>query len=1083
MKKIFKIFIYAITSIVILTLILITGIYLQVSHEAKAQIDKGAIERILFSESPVYYDDQVTPIGVYFEKIHSKYIHYDDIPKLYIKALIASEDDDFFTHPGFDIKAIIRATIANLKAGRIVQGGSTISQQTAQNVFRREKRGYVSQLKELFRSLILEHAYTKEEILEMYVNQFEVIGFGKGLRVASEYFFDKDVKELDLVETAFIAGMVNSPRKYDPFTKKTEAKKKQAIKYAKIRKNYVLGNMRKLNFITDEEYLDAKDREVPFKEGKVTYRLDVVLDYIKEQLESDYYKKVLHDQGVDNIATSGIRIYTSISREIQNAAIESVQRNLPLLDIELSGYNKEFFRERYLMKNGVINRDQREGFPFFAEITKIKRDINNPSITVTWNNGEEVIDLKGIRPMAGAWLIWKSGNSTQLRDRDILEFLKLLKEGDIIPVFFASDDSAQNNRLTLWEIPELEGSIVVLKGGMIKAMVGGFFNRYFNRAADARRQLGSIFKPLVYTAALQLKWNNLDQLNNTPDLFKFENTFYIPKPDHVPKSDKVSMTWAGSKSENLATVWLLYHLTDRLNISEFRNVVERLGLAKKETETYNEYARRIRDKYGVIINQQALMEAAFEEAKKGIESDLIFSGYEAALDNISRLHFHIEEDKLELQDDSEYQILRFDFKRLRGLNYNMINRFKDLVTLIETYNKNKYVSNEALKDSLDYFYLKNSDGINRIIYTEDVNKIPYSLQRITLEQLSKRIPMISSGDVWIDDIIPSEVMDIIQTNMGRRYRELLSLNRYDFETLCNVRDFRILVNLLYVTRLAKEMGISTELDPVLSFPLGANSISILEAALSYNTIISGLFSHLSKDEVLSDMTPIITKIVDRDGETIWEYAPQSENVLTERVSGSVTEILRTVMENGTGKSANELVKSSINLGNSAADIPIPSYGKTGTANQYTNSSFVGIIPVLDPNKGVFNIREGYVIASYVGYDDNRPMKGRYINIYGSSGALPLWVDTCNAIVNNKTYKEGIERADPAFFIQSRSLLANNILSPVNVSSISGLPLTTEAYEPSEEVNKIYSDINMDSDVLELKRAFEPLKGVNYDKSD
>src|SRR4030042_629876 len=505
MKNIFKIFIYAITSIAVLALIFLTGICLQVYHEAKAEIDRGAIDNILFSESPVYYDDQVTPIGVYFEKIHSKYIHYNDIPNLYIKALIASEDGDFFTHPGFDIKAIIRATIANLKAGRIVQGGSTISQQTAQNVFRREKRGYVSQLRELFRALILEHAYTKEEILEMYVNQFEVTGFGKGLRIASEYFFDKDIKELDLVETAFNAGMVNSPPRYDPFTKTTEETKKQAMGYAKIRKDYVLRNMRKLNFITNEEYLDAKDREVPFKEGKVTYRLDVILDYIREQLESDYFKKVFHDQGVDNIATSGIRSHTSVSREMQSAAIESMRRNLPLLDIKLSGYNKELFQERYLMKNGVIYQDQREGLPFFAQITDIKRDINDPLITVTWNNGEGVIDLKGIRPMVEAWLPWKSGNSVQLREKGVLEFLKLLKQGDSISAF-ASDDNAQDNRLTLLEIPELEGSVVVLKNGMIKAMVGGFFNRYFNRAADARRQLGSIFKPLVYTAALQLNW-------------------------------------------------------------------------------------------------------------------------------------------------------------------------------------------------------------------------------------------------------------------------------------------------------------------------------------------------------------------------------------------------------------------------------------------------------------------------------------------------------------------------------------------------------------------------------------------------
>jgi hypothetical protein len=407
----------------------------------------------------------------------------------------------------------------------------------------------------------------------------------------------------------------------------------------------------------------------------------------------------------------------------------------------------------------------------------------------------------------------------------------------------------------------------------------------------------------------------------------------------------------------------------------------------------------------------------------------------------------------------------------------MIKRFKDLIQLLEIYNKNKSLPNIALKDSLDYFFFKNYDGVNRIIYTEDVNKIPYNLQRITLEQLSKRIPMISSGEVWIDDMIPSEVIALIQTNMSRRYRELLALNRYDLETLYSVRDFRTLVNLYYVKQLAREMGISTWLDPVLSFPLGANSISILEAALSYNTIISGFSHPITTEEGPLTMVPVITKIVDRNGETIWEYVPQPEKVLTERVAGSVTEILRMVMENGTGKSANDLVKLSMDLDNSTIDIPIPVFGKTGTANLFTNSSFVGVIPGLVRNTGEFDIQEGYVISSYVGYDDNRPMKGKHINIYGSSGALPLWVDTCNVIVNSSGYMEGLQIADLAFLIQSGPLLADNTLNPARVSSITGLPLGVGEEKSSPEVIDVYSDIRMDGDVLTLNRAYEPLTGV------
>lgn len=1086
MKKKFKILFYSITLITLAAIAFLIVIYLQVSHEANANIERGAIDNILFSESPVYYDDQVTPIGVYFEKIHSKYILYKDIPKIYIKALIASEDVDFFEHPGFDMSAILRAFIANCRAGKIVQGGSTITQQTVKNIFMRKKRSYTSKLKELMQALLLEKMYSKEEILEMYVNQFFVTGFGKGLMIAAEYFFDKDARDLDLAESAFIAGMVKGPDKYNPFTKKTDDEKKEALRIAKIRKDYVLKNMRKQNFITEDQYLEARDREVPFKEGKVTYRLNVILDYIREQLESDYFKEILHEQGVDNIATSGIKIYTSISREIQEGALDSIRKQLPLLDIQLTGYNNGQFQDRYIQYMGTLyeNTDA-GGIPFFCSITAINNDKDNPSLSVAWDGGEGTIGYEGLRTMGEAWLKWKLGSWAIFDRTNVSDFIKNFHEGERVPVYFVKNtgkDSADS--LMIWEIPDLEGGIIVLKNGMIKAMVGGFFDRYFNRAADAKRQLGSIFKPLVYAAALQLRWNNLDQLNNMPDMFRFENTFYIPRPDHEPKSDKVSMTWAGAKSENLATVWLLYHLTDRLNMSEFREVVERLGLARGKTETYNEYARRIRDTYGIVVNQEALMGAAFEDAKKEIESDLIFSGNEAVLDNLSRLHFDIDENRLDLKDENDFQISRLGFKRIRSLNYNMKKRFKDLVQLIEIYKIKGTTNDQNLKASLRYFYYKKAyNDAYRIIYSEEAEKAHYDgLERITIEQLSKRTPFISPEEIWIDNMIPSEVIDLIQTNMSKQYRELLALNRYDFETLYSVRDFRTLVNLFYVKQLAKEMGISTSLDPVLSFPLGANSISILEAALSYNTIISGSFYPINKEDT-PGMAPVIKKIVDRNGETIWEYIPQPEKVLTERVSGSITEILRMVMENGTGKNASDSVRLSMNFDDATLDIPIPAFGKTGTANLFTNSSFVGVIPGLDLNTGEFDIDEGYVVASYVGYDDNRPMKGRRINIYGSSGALPLWINTCNAIVNSTEYKEGLQIADLAFLTQSGPLLADNTLSPARVSSITGLPLTARREMPSLEVFEVYSDITIDGDVLTLNRAFEPLTGVNHDRKD
>ncbi|MBW1912087.1 MAG: transglycosylase domain-containing protein [Deltaproteobacteria bacterium] len=653
-NKRFKILIYSILILLLFCVTFLTGIYIQVSRDTSGSIERGAIESIIFSESPVFYDDAKTPIGVYFEKTHSKYIKYKDIPKDYIKALIASEDGNFFNHPGFDIKAITRAFIANLMAGRVVQGGSTLTQQTAKNVFKRQKRTYMAKLRELFQAILLEWRYTKKEILEMYVNQFFVTGFGKGLRIAAEYFFDKEAEDLDLVESAFMAGLVKGPYLYNPFIKKTEKEREKARQLAKERKNYVLRNMRRLNLITEDDYLDAMYKEIPFKEGKVTYRLNVVLDYIREQLESEYFREILQEQGVDNIATSGIRIYTSIDREIQAGALESIRRHLPLLDVKLTGYDTEIFHERYMKHAGSLGIGPRRDIPFFARITQINSNPENPSLMVAWGNGGGIIGYAGIKEMGDAWLKWKLGEWAVFDRRHIQDFLMNFHKGDQVPIrYMESKEEDSRRRLILTEIPDLEGGVVVIKNGMIKAMVGGYFDRYFNRAADAKRQLGSIFKPLVFTAALQLKWNNLDTLINMRDIFRFENTYYLPNPDHTPKSNKVSMAWAGAKSENLATVWLLYHLTDRLNMSEFRHVVERLGLDRDRGEPYMGYVRRIRDRHGIIVNRDAIMEAAFEESKKEVESDLIFNGLEHALDNLRRLHFSIDRTRLDLKKETD----------------------------------------------------------------------------------------------------------------------------------------------------------------------------------------------------------------------------------------------------------------------------------------------------------------------------------------------------------------------------------------------------------------------------------------------
>ena len=991
-----RIFFWLLCFLILVPLGFLGYTYYEIARETSERINRGAIDRVINSESPVYYSDGKTPIGVFFEKTHSQYMDYNDIPKIFIKALVAAEDKNFFQHWGFDPKSILRAFVANLRSGQVVQGGSTLTQQAAKNIFKREKRSYRAKICEMFQAFLLEKEYTKEEILEMYTNQFFVNGYGKGLKIAAQYFFNKDPKDLNLVEAAFIVGSVKGPNRYNPFIKKTPAEKEEAKRLAKERKDYVLDKMLEQNYISRSECARAKEQPVPFKEGTITFRLNVILDYIRNQLESPFFKNILQEQGIDNIATSGIRIYTSVDRDVQRAALQSLREHLPRMDVGLSAMapSKTLARWNGELKPGAKSNHQ--ALPFLARVTEIDKGTINPGLRVVWGTGEGLIDYEGLKPMGEAWLKGKKGPWTTFKKEHVAFLLDTLNVGDLVPVQIVqmNDDPSKMEKLILSAIPELEGGLVTLHQGMIAAMVGGFSNIHFNRAVDAKRQLGSIFKPLVYASALQLKWNNLDPLINKQDIYRFEGTSYVPKPDHRPKSDTVSMTWAGADSENLATVWLLYHLTDRLNMSEFRQVVDLVGLGQKPDESYQAYQTRIRDQLGIVVDEKALMEAAFEAAKKQAETDIIFAGHENILGVVNRLQFNLSDSDPALEKDDQ-NLLRYDFQRLL-----------------------------AQKDA-------------------------------------------TPPGEWVDNLIPPEVLGLLATHTRNQFRKLMGRQKYSLEVLSKIRDFRTLVNIRFVIYLSKKIGISTHLDPVLSFPLGPNAISIMEAALAYETLLTGKRFMLGPEGGF-DMVPIIKKIVDREGRTIWEYVPEPKTVLSERVTILLSEILRKVMERGTGKKARNIIR--------IYDTALPSFGKTGTANKYTNSSFVGLIPGPDDTTGQINIDNGYTIASYVGFDNNQPMKGEHMTLYGSSGALPLWMDTGRAIAETEDFKNKIQPADLAFNPLLRPLNPEKFdLKALPVSPLTGLPLADgQKSSGSSGGPEVLTQTGNEGKSWQLKREFEPL---------
>ncbi|MBW2710181.1 MAG: transglycosylase domain-containing protein, partial [Deltaproteobacteria bacterium] len=474
-----RILLWAFCLLVMVMLVFLGSTYYEITKETSERINRGAINQVINSESPVYYSDGQTPIGVFFEKTHSKYIHYNDIPKIFVKALIAAEDKNFFHHWGVDPKAIARAFVANFKTGQVVQGGSTLTQQTAKNVFKREKRSYRTKIHEMFQAFLLEREYTKEEILEMYASQFFVNGYGKGLRIAAQYFFDKDPHDLDLVEAAFIVGSVKGPNKYNPFIKKNQIEKETAKRLGKARKDYVLDKMLAQNYISAGEYAAAKARPVPFKEGQITYRLNVILDYVRNQLESDYFQEILQEQGVDNIATSGISIYTSVDQDIQNAALLSLRKHLPRMDVGLTGIAPSKTLSRWKGALKISDKSNHRALPILARVTEIQKGAKDPGLRIAWANGEAFIGYDGLKPIGEAWLKGKTGPWATFEKKHVPALLDTVEAGELVPVQIITVDSdppgeEQVEKLLLSAIPELEGGVVTLHQGMIKAMVGGF---------------------------------------------------------------------------------------------------------------------------------------------------------------------------------------------------------------------------------------------------------------------------------------------------------------------------------------------------------------------------------------------------------------------------------------------------------------------------------------------------------------------------------------------------------------------------------------------------------------------------------
>ena len=623
-------------------------VYYLVTEVPCPEMTPENISSILGRESPVYYRDGKEKIGVLFEDIHRQYIKYDQLPEKFINAIIAAEDDQFFNHYGIDFFGIARAMHANLKAGRIVQGGSTITQQTAKNLFKRESRSYEAKLKEMLFALRLEYRFSKKQILEFYCNQFYVSGNGHGLGVAARYYFDKEPQELTLLEAAFIAGSVKQPNYYNPFIKADSFSTVKARLRAKDRARYVLGNMLKIGFISQGEYDTAVKEDIMFNRGKTSFALNTIMDLVKEGLNSEVITNALQQHGINNISTSGARIISTVDHALQTETLYSLRRDLSRLDVRLRGYERKEVQQEYKDQKG--DREIIKKAFIFGTIKEINTsDPEQPVISVSFGpkHPEGFIDRQGLERILVALVKYRRQRWTKPEKKDLGDLLSRLQIGDIVYVSVREVDFFDGTpTLDLERYPKLQGAALVLQQGMIRAMAGGMQNRFFNRAVSAKRVMGSTFKTFLFAAALQLGWSPLDELDNQRNVFLFLKEPYFPRPDHKSPFHHVSLSWAGVKSENVAAVWLLYHLTDRLNPKQLHELASFLDMAPRvsqgKEESYQQFSSRIRDTFGIRVTSGALDRAAYELAVQKSEADFVFDGRTWEYRQWQRIHYGLD---------------------------------------------------------------------------------------------------------------------------------------------------------------------------------------------------------------------------------------------------------------------------------------------------------------------------------------------------------------------------------------------------------------------------------------------------------
>ncbi|SPR98477.1 bifunctional penicillin-binding protein 1a: transglycosylase (N-terminal); transpeptidase (C-terminal) [Cupriavidus taiwanensis] len=478
----------------------------------------------------IYTADNVL-IGEFGEE-RRNFVPIAEIPDVMKKAVLAIEDDRFYEHGGVDFVGVMRAGLANLRGG-LSQGASTITMQVARNFFLSSEKTYTRKIYEMLLAYKIEANLSKDQILELYMNQIYLGQRAYGFDSAARVYFGKSVRDVTPAEAAMLAGLPKAPSAYNPVVNPRRAK---------VRQEYILQRMRDLRYLTPEQYDEAVQAELKVRtEGN---EFSTHAEYVAEIV-----RQLMYAQYREETYTRGLTVYTTLTKTDQDAAYEAVRTGIMNYERKHGYRGPEAFidlpsdpAEREQAIDDALVEHPGSGDLRSAVVTSV----SPKQVKATLLSGE-------VATIEGAALRFISPSLSANAQPKMK-----MRPGAVIRV---TQDEKKNWSVT--QLPEVAAAFVSInpQDGEIRSMVGGFdFNRNkFNRVTQAWRQPGSSFKPFIYSAALEKGFSPATVINDAPLTIGPDTGGQVWEPKNYDGRFEGPMTMrrALAKSKNLVSVRIL----------------------------------------------------------------------------------------------------------------------------------------------------------------------------------------------------------------------------------------------------------------------------------------------------------------------------------------------------------------------------------------------------------------------------------------------------------------------------------------------------------------------------------------------